>query len=154
MARNLLLVVCLMLAYFAPSSAFRFSPPRVQSATALGVLGKSKKSPSPPELPVVQEQKKGFGIPQLVQLISMGMGAPMLGEFEKIDEDGRAIFKLEANNLVDADGNSIQMRAKNFSEGYVPGSADSLNEPPGFFANLFSGGKLQSAWDAKNRVSK
>lgn len=156
-----------MLLLLAPSSAFNklASPFRVLSqnsrrvsspTTSLRMFGSKKKaSPLQPEVLPVKEQKKGFGIGQLLQLISMGAGAPMLGEFERIDESGRAIFKLEANNLVDADGNVIQTRARNFNEGYTAGSADGLNEPPPtFFANLLSGGRLMAVWDEKNRVTK
>lgn len=167
LSHTLSLLVVVMLLLLAPSSAFNklASPFRVLSqnsrrvsspTTSLRMFGSKKKaSPLQPEVLPVKEQKKGFGIGQLLQLISMGAGAPMLGEFERIDESGRAIFKLEANNLVDADGNVIQTRARNFNEGYTAGSADGLNEPPPtFFANLLSGGRLMAVWDEKNRVTK
>lgn len=45
--------------------------------------------------------KIGFGA--LVQLVTMGAGAPSLGEFKRW-EGTKAIFELEANNLVDNEG--------------------------------------------------
>jgi hypothetical protein len=32
----------------------------------------------------------------------MGAGAPGLGEFDRMDENGKMFFKLEANNFVDS----------------------------------------------------
>lgn len=89
---------------------------------------------------------------KLVQLISMGAGAPMLGEFKEIDADGKMIFELEANNLVDSEGNSIQTKAKYFRDGYVEERGEF--SPPGFWGNLISGGRLQGEWEAKIRASK
>ena len=79
----------------------------------------------------------------------------MLGEFEKFDDQGRAIFKLEANNLVGAKGEIIQTRAKFFNDGWSEGSASALDDsPPSFFNNLLSGGRLMAEWDDRNRVTK
>lgn len=89
---------------------------------------------------------------KLVQLISMGAGAPMLGEFKEIDENGKMMFELEANNLVDSEGNSIQTKAKYFRDGYVEERGDIA--PPGFWGNLISGGRLQGEWEAKIRANK
>jgi hypothetical protein len=71
----------------------------------------------------------------------------MLGEFRGMDENGKMMFELEANNLVDSEGNSLQTKAKYFIDGYV----EEKNEmsPPGFWSNLISGGKLQEEWEAK-----
>jgi hypothetical protein len=45
-----------------------------------------------------------IGIGGLIQLITMGAGAPSLGEFDRVDpETGKMFFKLEANNLTDKD---------------------------------------------------
>lgn len=119
---------------------------------------KNAKAPSPPvPEPVPAAKKGGFNVAGLVQLITMGAGAPMLGEFEKFDDQGRAIFKLEANNFVDGKGEVIQTRAKFFNDGWTDSSenGDALSDkPPGFWQNLASGGRLQSEWDEKNRVSK
>ena len=72
----------------------------------------------------------------------------MLGEFDKIDPvTGKMLFKLEANNFADKDGNSLQTKAKYFENGYV--DRDDGNTPPGFWENLKSGGKLQADWEAK-----
>lgn len=82
----------------------------------------------------------------LAQLITMGAGAPSLGEFKEIDDRGRAIFELEANNFVDSEGNVIQTRAKFFENGYVTGSEDDI-KAPGFFKNLLSGGAAIREWE-------
>lgn len=89
---------------------------------------------------------------KLAQLMAMGAGAPMLGEFKEMDENGKMIFELEANNLVDSEGNSIQTKAKYFTDGYVEERNDM--SPPGFWDNLMSGGKLQGEWEAKIRANK
>jgi hypothetical protein len=94
--------------------------------------------------------KLTFG--KLVQLITMGAGAPMLGEVKEIDKDGKMIFELEANNLVDSEGNSIQTKAKYFRDGYVEEKSDM--SPPGFWGNLVSGGRLQGEWEAKILAKK
>lgn len=93
--------------------------------------------------------KGKFSLSNLVQLITMGAGAPMLGEYKETDENGRMIFELEANNYVDSDGKIIQTKAKYFTDGYV--EDDFEVKPPGFFANLLSGGKLQAQWDEQFR---
>lgn len=100
----------------------------------------------------LESDKPKMTIGKLAQLMAMGAGAPMLGEFKEIDENGKMIFELEANNLVDSEGNSIQAKAKYFTDGYV----EEKNElsPPGFWGNLMSGGKLQGEWEAKIRASK
>mmetsp|Transcript_24744 Transcript_24744/g.41249 ORF Transcript_24744/g.41249 Transcript_24744/m.41249 type:complete len:149 (-) Transcript_24744:619-1065(-) len=96
-----------------------------------------------------EETKKGFTFAGLVQLIAMGAGAPGLGEYKGTDESGRMLFELEANNLVDSDGEVRQTKGKFFNEGYV--ESDFKTKPPGFWQNLVSGGKLQEEWDAENR---
>ncbi|KAJ1443407.1 hypothetical protein B484DRAFT_441608 [Ochromonadaceae sp. CCMP2298] len=61
------------------------------------------------------------------------------------------MFELEANNLMDSEGNTIQTRGKFFKDGYVEKSDnDFKTKPPGFFSNLLSGGKLQTEWDEAN----
>ena len=101
--------------------------------------------------------KKNFRINDLIQLMAMGAGAPGLGEFDRVDpETGKLFFKLEGNNLVDAKGESVQMKAKFFNDGYVEGNKDSdFNiKPPGFWSNLISGGRLQSEWEEKMNNKK
>mmetsp|Transcript_26205 Transcript_26205/g.33875 ORF Transcript_26205/g.33875 Transcript_26205/m.33875 type:complete len:90 (-) Transcript_26205:204-473(-) len=82
----------------------------------------------------------------LVQLVTMGAGAPSLGEFQGVDEDGKLMFELEANNYVDSEGNL--KRNKYVDEGWVDNSED---KAPGFFENLLSGGKLQSEYRKKQQ---
>ena len=84
--------------------------------------------------------------------MTMGAGAPSLGEYERTDENGRMWFKLDANNYVDADGNSVQTKAKYFEKGYIPGEDSAVEDAPGFFQNLVSGGKLMQEWEAKQKA--
>lgn len=76
----------------------------------------------------------------------------MLGEFKEMDENGKMMFELEANNLVDSEGNSLQTKAKYFRDGYVEEKSEM--SPPGFWSNLLSGGKLQGIWEAKVLADK
>lgn len=102
-----------------------------------------------------QEKKGGLTLGGLVQLVLMGAGAPGLGEYKGTDPTtGKMMFELEANNLVNAKGEDIQTKAKFFKDGWVEGSAEALDNPPGFFENLLSGGKLQEEWDKRNRKNK
>jgi protein-L-isoaspartate O-methyltransferase len=75
-----------------------------------------------------------------------------LGEYKGTDENGKMMFELEANNLTDENGVSKQTKAKYFTEGYV--ESDFEAPPPGFWANLASGGKLQASWDAEQQQKK
>jgi len=130
------------------------SPSMARCTTTLQLWKKPKAAAAPEPTPKKQEETKPK-LPNLLQLIAFGAGAPVLGDFEKFDEQGRAIFRLEANNLVDSKGESIQARAKFFNDGWTEESAESLRQaPPNFFANLLSGGRLQSEWDEKNRITK
>lgn len=64
--------------------------------------------------------KKEVGLKGLVQLITAGAGAPFLGDFQGVDEEtGKFMFSLEANNLVDENGNSKQTQAAYFENGWV-----------------------------------
>jgi len=66
----------------------------------------------------VEERK--IGLSGLVQLITAGMGSPFLGDYEGVDEEtGNFMFSLEANNLVDENGNSKQTQAPYFESGWV-----------------------------------
>eukprot|EP00596_Hydrurales_sp_CCMP1899_P001811 CAMPEP_0119035194 /NCGR_PEP_ID=MMETSP1177-20130426/2141_1 /TAXON_ID=2985 /ORGANISM="Ochromonas sp, Strain CCMP1899" /LENGTH=107 /DNA_ID=CAMNT_0006993161 /DNA_START=218 /DNA_END=541 /DNA_ORIENTATION=- len=94
-----------------------------------------------------EPEKPKFTFSKLIQLIGLGAGAPMLGEFRGMDENGKMMFELEANNLVDSEGNSLQTKKKYFRDGYVEEKNDM--SPPGFWSNLISGGKLQGEWEAK-----
>ena len=54
-------------------------------------------------------EKKDIGLKGLAQLITAGMGAPFLGDYQGVDkETGKFMFSLEANNLVDENGKSKQ----------------------------------------------
>jgi hypothetical protein len=64
--------------------------------------------------------KKEMSLGALVQLITAGAGAPFLGDFEGVDEEtGKFMFSLEANNLVDENGNSKQTQMPYFENGWV-----------------------------------
>jgi len=104
-----------------------------------------KQSPSP--------EKNLFpkiGLGALIQLVTMGAGAPSLGEFKRW-EGTKAIFELEANNLVDKEGNSLQTKAKYFLDGYVEAEGE---KPPGFLDNLLSGGKKMEEWSERIEQKK
>ena len=63
-------------------------------------------------------EKKDIGLKGLAQLITAGMGAPFLGDYQGVDkESGKFMFSLEANNLVDENGNSKQTSMPFFESG-------------------------------------
>jgi hypothetical protein len=56
----------------------------------------------------------------VIQLITAGLGAPFLGDYQGMDEEtGKFMFSLEANNLFDEDGNSKQTSMPYFESGWV-----------------------------------
>ena len=64
--------------------------------------------------------KKELSLSGILQLITAGAGAPFLGDFEGVDEEtGKFMFSLEANNLVDENGNSKQTQMPYFEQGWV-----------------------------------
>jgi hypothetical protein len=66
------------------------------------------------------KKKNSIGLSGLVQLITAGAGAPFLGDFEGVDEEsGKFMFSLEANNLVDENGQSKQTKMPYFENGWV-----------------------------------
>ena len=80
-------------------------------------LGSPKEDKSE-DADVKEEKKISFG--GLAQLITAGMGAPFLGDYQGMDEEtGKMMFSLEANNLVDEDGNSKQTQMPYFEYGWV-----------------------------------
>lgn len=88
----------------------------------------------------------------LMQVMSMGAGAPMLGDLKKTNfkkpeaEGGAALqFELEANNF------DLNTRGKYFDSGNV--DADEY-DGPGFFENLISGGKLQREYDKQLQAKR
>lgn len=67
-----------------------------------------------------KEEGKAVGLKGLVQLVMAGAGAPFLGDFEGVDkETGKFMFSLEANNLVDENGQSKQTQMPYFENGWV-----------------------------------
>lgn len=65
-------------------------------------------------------EKGKIGWSGVVQLITAGMGAPFLGDYQGVDkETGKFMFSLEANNLVDENGNSKQTQMPYFENGWV-----------------------------------
>lgn len=66
------------------------------------------------------DKDEKIGLKGLAQLITAGMGAPFLGDFEGVEkETGKMMFSLEANNLVDEKGNSKQTSMPYFESGWV-----------------------------------
>lgn len=65
-------------------------------------------------------KKEEIGFEGLVQLVTAGLGAPFLGDFQGVDkETGNLMFSLEANNLVDENGESKQTSMPYFESGWV-----------------------------------
>lgn len=98
---NLLLLLCVT------SMAFSFSsirPSFNHNRFSTVLLAKpSVNSESTNNIEKDQPQlKKGINLSNLLQLVLMGAGAPSLGEFDRMDENGKMFFKLEANNFVDS----------------------------------------------------
>ena len=119
---------------------------------SLTQMAKGKKAPES-NTAEPKEKPAKFTLGALVQLITMGAGAPSLGEYKRTDENGRMFFELEANNFVDAEGNSMQTKQRYFTDGYVD-DRDEGNKPPGFFQNLLSGGRLQEDWERSLKKGK
>jgi hypothetical protein len=94
-------------------------------------------------------EPKKLTLGSVMQLVLAGAGAPVLGELKEVnlDDPDKAdfVFELEANNLTDAEGNSLQTKNPGFTDGYV----DDGEGSPGFFENLLSGGKLQQEYEEK-----
>jgi hypothetical protein len=69
---------------------------------------------------IKNKKNNSIGLSGLVQLITAGAGAPFLGDFEGVDkESGKFMFSLEANNLVDENGESKQTKMPYFENGWV-----------------------------------
>ncbi|GFH54471.1 hypothetical protein CTEN210_10947 [Chaetoceros tenuissimus] len=104
---------------FAPAN-----PQRIQITTQLNfgipTFGGNKgDEESKPDFQGDKPEKK-IGMSGLVQLITAGMGSPFLGDFEGVDEEtGKMMFSLEANNLVDENGQSKQTSMPYFESGWV-----------------------------------
>jgi len=67
----------------------------------------------------LNKDEKKIGLSGVLQLITAGMGAPFLGDYQGVDKDGKFMFSLEANNLVDENGNSKQTQMPYFESGWV-----------------------------------
>ena len=96
------------------------------------------------------DNKPKITLDGLLQVMSMGAGAPMLGDLKKTNfdkpesEGGAALqFELEANNF------DLNSRGSFFDSGWTGDEAG--EEGPGFFENLMSGGKLQREYDERMR---
>jgi hypothetical protein len=64
--------------------------------------------------------KKDLSLSGIIQLITAGAGSPFLGDYQGVDkETGNFMFSLEANNLVDENGNSKQTQMPYFEQGWV-----------------------------------
>lgn len=69
--------------------------------------------------------KSGF-----LQLLTAGMGSPFLGDYEGTDEEtGTMKFSLEANNLVDENGQSKQTQMPYFESGWVDENDEGFKWP-------------------------
>eukprot|EP00607_Mallomonas_marina_P008200 CAMPEP_0182416574 /NCGR_PEP_ID=MMETSP1167-20130531/924_1 /TAXON_ID=2988 /ORGANISM="Mallomonas Sp, Strain CCMP3275" /LENGTH=127 /DNA_ID=CAMNT_0024589479 /DNA_START=119 /DNA_END=502 /DNA_ORIENTATION=+ len=119
----------------------------VQSTSKISLQAKNIENDNVPPTLVPKIDMKN-----LFQLLTMGAGAPSLGEFKEFDKSGKAIFELEANNFMDSEGNDIQQRGKFFKEGWV--DDDAVAGAPGFWPNLFSGGRLMTEWEESKKASK
>eukprot|EP00814_Leptocylindrus_danicus_P021159 CAMPEP_0116033022 /NCGR_PEP_ID=MMETSP0321-20121206/18666_1 /TAXON_ID=163516 /ORGANISM="Leptocylindrus danicus var. danicus, Strain B650" /LENGTH=131 /DNA_ID=CAMNT_0003508867 /DNA_START=62 /DNA_END=457 /DNA_ORIENTATION=+ len=90
-----------------------------------------------------EPEKKSIGLSGLFQLITAGMGSPFLGDFEGVDEEtGKFMFSLEANNLVDENGESRQTKAAYFESGWV--SEEDMEKER---KKKESGGGFKFPWD-------
>ena len=79
-----------------------------------------KKNKDGKKIEAKTEDEKSVGLKGLVQLVMAGAGAPFLGDFEGVDkETGKFMFSLEANNLVDENGQSKQTSMPYFENGWV-----------------------------------
>ncbi len=102
---SLIFAVCIGSAQaFAPTPISRTSTQLQFGIPTFGAgKGNEEKVPNK-EIDNLPEPK--IGMSGLVQLITAGMGAAFLGDFEGVEEDtGKMMFSLEANNLVDENGN-------------------------------------------------
>ena len=103
-------------AFTAPSLSSR----RVATSLSFGVptFGPKKDDGDEEKDPNLEEKK--IGLRGLVQLVTAGLGAPFLGDYQGVDkETGKFMFSLEANNLVDESGESKQTKMPYFESGWV-----------------------------------
>ncbi|GMI63286.1 hypothetical protein ScalyP_jg683 [Parmales sp. scaly parma] len=76
------------------------------------------------------DPEKKLSLKSLLALVATGAGSPFLGDFKGVDEDsGTLNFELDANNLVDENGNSKQTQMPYFEEGWVDEDDQSFKFP-------------------------
>eukprot|EP00977_Amphora_coffeiformis_P015341 scaffold4510_cov183-Amphora_coffeaeformis.AAC.26 len=109
---------------FAPPLTTRMQQQSSTTALQLGIpkflLPKDEQESDSKERSPAASNEKKLGMKGLLQLITAGAGAPFLGDFEGVDEEtGKFMFSLEANNLVDENGNSKQTSMPYLESGWV-----------------------------------
>jgi len=116
-AMNQRFITCLLAIFvgsdsFAPQAAGRQKTQRYFGLPSFGSKEDKNKADTVP--------KEKIGLKGLVQLITAGAGSPFLGDYEGTDpETGKMYFSLEANNLVDENGESKQTKMPYFESGWV-----------------------------------
>ena len=118
---------CLTLFALCLASTTAFVPPAagrvVRTDLQFGIpswMDPTKKDENDKKEDTSQPETKKIGLSGVLQLITAGAGAPFLGDFEGVDEEtGKFMFSLEANNLVDENGNSKQTSMPYFENGWV-----------------------------------
>jgi hypothetical protein len=108
--------------FVAPSSSRGVIQQRTSQTTklAFGLPSFGPKNDDEKEEEDPSLEKNKIGLAGLVQLITAGAGAPFLGDFQGVDkETGKFMFSLEANNLVDENGESKQTKMPYFESGWV-----------------------------------
>ena len=133
-------------AAFQAPAASRSAAVTRRAATPVAMFDMFKpKEPEEPKEP--EKDKPKITLDGLFQVMSMGAGAPMLGDLKKTNfkkpesEGGAALqFELEANNF------DLGARGKFFDNG---SDDETQFDNPGFFENLISGGKLQREYDKR-----
>ena len=89
-----------------------------------------KEDDEPAEETKNAKKEKEIGLSGVLQLITAGMGAPFLGDYQGVDkETGKFMFSLEANNLVDENGNSKQTQMPYFESGWVDENDEGFKFP-------------------------
>ena len=123
--------VILVLAFVVSSKAFaplslrgleiRGPPASTKTELAFGIPSfLTPKSDDDDKKTESKKEENKLDMKGLIQLITAGAGAPFLGDFEGVDkETGNFMFSLEANNLVDENGNSKQTSMPYFENGWV-----------------------------------
>lgn len=114
---SIVLLLQLLVALTPPASAFlTFSPQSrhvsIQLHFGIPTFGsKDDKKDDKKKDDKKKDDDKKISFSGLIQVITAGMGAPFLGEYEGIDEEtGKMMFSLEANNLVDEVGEEVKIR--------------------------------------------